>query len=64
MCPDKRSFYSDELTFKNTNFLSSKQLLESVARGLLSHSVPNKKYIITGPSVMVPPDNYKDTSVC
>ena len=63
VCSDQRSFYSDELIFKNTKFVSSKQLLESVAKGLLSHALPNEKYIITGPSVMVPPDNYQDTSI-
>ena len=65
MCPDKRSFFSDELIFKNINFASSKQFLEGVIKGLLSGPKTNKKYeyVVTGPSVMIPPENYEDTSI-
>ena len=63
VCPDKRSFFSDERIFKNTNFVSSKQLLESVIKGLISYPKTNTKFVITGPSVMIPQENYKDTSL-
>ena len=61
--PNKRSFFSHELIFKNTNFVSSEQLLESVIKGLLSGSKTNKKFVIAGPSVMILPENYNDTSL-
>ena len=63
MCPDKRSFFSHGLIFKNTNFVSSKQLLESVIKGLLSDPKTNTKFVITEPSVMIPQENFKDTSL-
>ena len=63
MCPDKRSFFSHGLIFKNTNFVSSKQLLESVIKGLLSDPKTNTKFVIAEPSVMIPKENYKDTSL-
>ena len=63
VCPDKRSFFFDELIFKNTNFVSSKQLLESVIKGLLSDLKTNTKFVIAGPSVMILQENYKDTSL-
>ena len=52
VCPDKRSFFSDELIFKNTNFVT-----------LLCDLKTNTKFVIAGPSVMILQENYKDTSL-